>query len=70
MEISESSGFSDSPPDMNSSAEIEMISPDARIAPRKLTFYSSPEDKMHSRSPKCIQHPNLSPPYRKVRALR
>ncbi|XP_058819322.1 wee1-like protein kinase [Topomyia yanbarensis] len=71
----ESSGV-DSSPDMNSS--VELPSPDRSVVmPRKLTFGASPDDENISGdyrraaltvSPR--KQPSVSPPYRKVRALR
>lgn len=67
----ESSGV-DSSPDMNSS--VELPSPDARcvVMPRKLTFGLSP-DADYRRAGLTVsprKQPSVSPPYRKVRALR
>lgn len=75
----ESSGV-DTSPDMNSSVEVS--SPDRfnQVQPRKLTFGLSPENNPNHNnrdnnflvhrtvSPKKL--PSISPPYRKVRALR
>lgn len=70
----ESSGV-DSSPDMNSS--VELPSPDRSVMPRKLTFGLSPENDhigvdyrraTLNVSPRKQQ--SISPPYRKVRALR
>lgn len=72
----ESSGV-DSSPDMNSS--VELPSPDHRsiVMPRKLTFGLSPENDAigneYRRSALVVsprKQPSISPPYRKVRALR
>lgn len=71
----ESSGV-DSSPDMNSS--VELPSPDrSSVMPRKLTFGLSPEiDNVGGDYRKATltvsprKQPSLSPPYRKVRALR
>nr|XP_040235558.2 wee1-like protein kinase [Anopheles coluzzii] len=76
MEIhTESSGI-DSSPDMNSSVELNS-SPQrsSTVMPRKLTFGNSPEP-MHNSASELHQQqqnrnqPSLSPPYRKVQALR
>lgn len=71
----ESSGV-DTSPDMNSSVEVS--SPDRfnQVQPRKLTFGLSPENNPNHNnflvhrnvSPRKL--PSISPPYRKVRALR
>ncbi|XP_055636325.1 wee1-like protein kinase [Toxorhynchites rutilus septentrionalis] len=67
----ESSGV-DSSPDMNSS--LELPSPDRSIVmPRKLTFGLSPENGDYRRPALTVsprKQPSVSPPYRKVRALR
>lgn len=75
----ESSGV-DTSPDMNSSTEEHRVSPDRQIVqPRKLTFGLSPEPENNpvqkdyiisnlTVSPK--KQPSISPPYRRVRALR
>ncbi|XP_055546833.1 wee1-like protein kinase [Wyeomyia smithii] len=73
--LTESSGV-DSSPDMNSS--VELPSPERRsVMPRKLTFCASPDGENPmgdyrrgalNVSPR--KQPSLSPPYRKVRALR
>ncbi|KXJ77197.1 hypothetical protein RP20_CCG008098 [Aedes albopictus] len=71
----ESSGV-DSSPDMNSS--VELPSPDRSIVmPRKLTFGLSPENDPvgsdYRRAALAVsprKQPSISPPYRKVRALR
>ncbi|XP_058446747.1 wee1-like protein kinase [Malaya genurostris] len=71
----ESSGV-DSSPDMNSS--VELPSPDrSAVLPRKLTFGVSPDgdnlDEDYRRAVLTVsprKQPSVSPPYRKVRALR
>lgn len=71
----ESSGV-DSSPDLNSS--VELPSPDRSIVmPRKLTFGLSPENDPlgsdYRRAALAVsprKQPSISPPYRKVRALR
>lgn len=67
----ESSGV-DSSPDMNSS--VELPSPDrTTVLPRKLTFGLSPEHESLRRATLAVsprKQPSISPPYRKVRALR
>lgn len=74
MDFTESSGV-DSSPDMNSSAELP--SPDRNvIMPRKLTFGLSPENdpgaeyRLAALTISPRKQPSISPPYRKVRALR
>ncbi|XP_062545773.1 wee1-like protein kinase [Armigeres subalbatus] len=71
----ESSGV-DSSPDMNSS--VELPSPDrTTVMPRKLTFGLSPEHdalrgdfRRAALAVSPCKQPSISPPYRKVRALR
>ncbi|XP_053696489.1 wee1-like protein kinase [Sabethes cyaneus] len=73
--FTESSGV-DSSPDMNSS--VELPSPERpSVMPRKLTFCASPEGENPMSDYRRValnvsprKQPSISPPYRKVRALR
>ncbi|ETN58794.1 mitosis inhibitor protein kinase [Anopheles darlingi] len=70
MEIhTESSGI-DSSPDMNSSLEINPSPVRSVVQPRKLTFCELSPDQAGSPLPPAPKQPSMSPPYRKVRALR
>ncbi|XP_035916309.1 wee1-like protein kinase [Anopheles stephensi] len=71
MEIhTESSGI-DSSPDMNISAELSNPSPhrSATVMPRKLSFSGNSPER-NPVEPTVQKQPSLSPPYRKVQALR
>ncbi|XP_059616749.1 wee1-like protein kinase [Phlebotomus argentipes] len=71
MEICTESSGVDTSPDMNSSADL---TPDRMPHPRKLFFGSSPESGNNISQSNLILSPkkdvSMSPPYRKVRALR
>jgi wee1-like protein kinase len=78
MEYTESSGISEistsSDCDLNSSIEMPKSPERILVQPRKLLFNDSPEiDKRNNNNTLKVSSPNqpsLSPPYRKVRALR
>lgn len=74
----ESSGV-DTSPDMNSSVEISSPDRMKAVLPRKLTFGLSPEgdtndiSKQYNAANLVLsprKQPSISPPYRRVRALR
>ncbi|XP_058839906.1 wee1-like protein kinase [Topomyia yanbarensis] len=72
MDIFNESRGVNSSPDMNSS--VELPSPDRfTVIPRKLTFGTSPDGGNFRRTALAVsprKQPSISPPYRKVRALR
>ncbi|XP_052867400.1 wee1-like protein kinase [Anopheles cruzii] len=70
MEIhTESSGI-DSSPDMNSSVELNPSPVRSVVMPRKLTFCETSPEVVEPQPATMKQPSSMSPPYRKVRALR